>query len=248
MSEEFFVEFDKKSVSATVDPHNTTILELIKQVGADQASSYVIKKNGKELFKYSKFSRNNLNQKLSELTEDKPKYQPKMTRMFFPTSGKSGFQFFQGNEQLIGNKMERDQLIKMYRRENELRLSEEIQQKMDGCQMDDDDAYADLLDNLQKEVLKEFGYQGSDEDVSLFRQQLSFYPEDKELKSIPLYSKFNRTRDGPLQVGDELYDTTLCHINDPKSRVSLVEFYKQECDRRKIPQDSPLVIIAGSIT
>jgi len=171
-----------------------------------------------------------------------------MTRMFFPASGKSGFQFYQGDEKLFDKKIDRDLLVKMYKRENQVRVSEEIQMKMDKCQMDDDDTYADLLENIQKTVLREFGFDGSNDDVMLFRQGLNMYPEDKELKSIPLYSKFNRARDGELQIGDELQDSTLCNIDNPNSRVSLVNFYKNECERRNIPEDSPLVIIAGSIT
>lgn len=42
----------------------------------------------------------------------------------------------------------------MYKRENELRLSEAIQQRMDECVIDDQDRYTMLLGEVQKTVLK----------------------------------------------------------------------------------------------
>ena len=74
------------------------------------------------------------------------------------------------------------------------------------------------------------------------------YPEDQELKMIPLYSRFNRARDGNLKEGDSLVDVELCSPENENERISLSSFYKQECQKRNLPEGSPFVILAGSIT
>jgi hypothetical protein len=74
------------------------------------------------------------------------------------------------------------------------------------------------------------------------------YPEDDEIKNIPLYSKYNRARDGDLQQGDQLIDVQLCSPDNENEKISLSSFYRQECEKRKISEGSPFVILAGSIT
>lgn len=90
---------------------------------------------------------------------------------------------------------------------------------------------------------------GDDEDLQVFRQSLGLYADDKELQQLPFYSKFNRAVDGTLKEGDELVDVhTLRTIEDPNTNLSLKTFYEQECEKRNISKDSPLVLFAGSIT
>ena len=152
----FEIKTDKNSYSSSADPNITTLGDLLKTVGVDgNAVQFSIFKGRKEIYKKSNFRFNpsDLEKKLSEL-DSAPIFRPKMTRMFFPTSGKSGFGFFEGNQNLKGKKFEREVLAKMYHRENQLRLSESVQEEMDKCQMNDDDTYAELLDNLQRTVLK----------------------------------------------------------------------------------------------
>jgi len=59
-----------------------------------------------------------------------------------------------------------------------------------------------------------------------------------ELRSIPLYVRFNRARDGDLKSGDEAPDVALVTLdNKETSLLSLNQSL-----------DVPLVVCAGSIT
>jgi hypothetical protein len=156
MEKEYQVIHSEKTVKQNADP-NSTLEELLNKVGVDPKKEiFKVKEGSKIIYSRSRFNFNerDLKKKLSDLNENEINFQSKMTRMFFSTSGKSGFEFFEGNQNLKGKKYDREILIKMYQRENELRLTEEIQEEMDKCQMFDDDAYARLLDNLQRKVLK----------------------------------------------------------------------------------------------
>jgi len=170
-----------------------------------------------------------------------------MTMMFFPSSGKLGFDNYK-NEKVLNEKMiDRETLKKMYQRENDLRLSKEIQEKMDECILSNMNEYANLLESIQRRVLKEYGFNDED-DLDLFREGLGIYNDDEELKSIPYYSKFNRARDGDLNVGDDLFDVSLTSIDQPSNLTSLSSFYESQLNMKNLPNGSPLVVIAGSIT
>jgi len=132
-----------------------------------------------------------------------------------------------------------------------LRLSDEIQEEMDRCETrNDSDQYAQLLERIQKTVLKEFGFEGTDQDLHLFRQGLGMYPDDKELQSIPYYAKYNRVRDeGDVKMGDLLKDVTLTSTQNATELISLKQFYENECAKKNLPVNlTPFVIIAGSVS
>ena len=95
--------------------------------------------------------------------------------------------------------------------------------------------------------MKEFGYQGNEQDLSLFRQGLSMYPEDKELQEIPYYNKYNRARDGYLKVGDTVEDVVLSD-KDCKEKTSLFSFYEQRRQALELGAEASLVVVAGSIS
>ena len=159
LSYEVTIPGEKFNVSTKANPSTTTLAELLKQVGIDpEKKNFVISQGTKTIYKKSGFLFNQLDltKTLLELsTRNELNFRPRMTKMFFPTSGKSGFSFYEGNPNLIGKRFERGVLAKMYHRENELRLSDSVQEEMDKCTTeDDDDTYAELLDNLQRKVLK----------------------------------------------------------------------------------------------
>jgi len=107
-----------------------------------------------------------------------------------------------------------------------------------------------VLDSVQQQVLKEFGYEGTASDLTLFRSGLGMYPNDKELHSIPYYSQFNRAEQGSLDINDAIPNITLHSLNFKKEPFSLQDYYYKQVNKiinnkQKLP---PLIIIAGSIT
>jgi hypothetical protein len=56
------------------------------------------------------------------------------------------------------------------------------------------------------QVVKEFGCSDDDTEkwLVLLRLASSFYPDDSDFMTIPLYKRFNRSRDGTLNVGDTI--------------------------------------------
>jgi len=112
--------------------------------------------------------------------------------------------------------------------------------------LSDDSKYSLLIENVQKQVLREFGFSGSDEDVSLLRSSMGYYAEDKELLSIPYYSKFNRCVNGNMKVGDKVEDVSL-HFLDGNSKTTLFEFYQKRCGELGL-KDASMVIVSGSIS
>jgi len=95
--------------------------------------------------------------------------------------------------------------------------------------------------------LNEFGFK-EESDLEIFRESLGMYSNDKEISSIPYYSKYNRARDGELKVGSEMVDVLLANKENPFQQISLNQFYKDELQKKNLNDDAPFVIIAGSIT
>ena len=95
--------------------------------------------------------------------------------------------------------------------------------------------------------MKEFGYE-EEGDLEIFRESLGNFLEDKEVSSIPYYSKYNRAQNGTLNVGDQLVDVPLTSIDSPSSEISLVSFYQEQIEKKNLNKDAPFVVIAGSIT
>jgi len=126
-------------------------------------------------------------------------------------------------------------------------LGSEVQDQMDKCISKNMDEYANLLETVQRNVLKEFGYE-EESDLDLFRESLGNNSDDEEICSIPYYSKFNRAREGDLHIGDTFSDVLLTDINDPFQYLSLSSFYKSQLEKKNLGNNAPFVIVAGSIT
>ena len=165
--------------------------------------------------------------------------------MMYPTSARVGFKMYK-DETLGGKKIERNLLGEMYKRENEIRLSKEMQEEMERKMTSGEmSGYVELVEEIQRRVVKEFGFGGSEEDLSLFRQGLSMYPEDSELQQIPYYSRFNRANDGDLKEGDSVRDVQLVDTEGTKS--TLFSFYNSQVDKSS-KAGLPFVLLAGSIS
>jgi len=103
----------------------------------------------------------------------------------------------------------RAQLLLMLRREDELRLSSEVQAKY-AQQPDCWDWKWQVTDEVQRQVCEEFGFANNvGEGLDLLRSALSLYPGDAEIKDAAHYLRNNIHTDCPLQVGEIVPDLPL---------------------------------------
>ena len=249
-------EYNPEKFEFKVDVKKTTLGELLEKAGLKDRRGIHLSYEGKLIYKktgmmlgMSQNQNEDLNMTLHELFSGgtTKEFTFMMTRMMFPTSGKMGFQNFIDND-LKGNIFDKELMIKMYHRENELRLSDTIQEKMDNCEIREYDGYVKILDEIQKTVLKENGFEGNCDELKIYRQGIGYYKDDPQVISIPLYSKYNRAKEGNIGEGDDLIDVLLTNPETPNSQISLSSFYQKTISQKNLPQNTPMVVIAGSIT
>eukprot|EP00808_Paulinella_micropora_P024232 g71857.t1 len=129
---------------------------------------------------------------------------------------------------------DRERLKAMLLRERELRLSPETQALFDltgggSC----DGVYLDV----QGQVAQEFGL-SEEAGIYAIRTVAARFPNDKELLSIPYYVRYNRSRQGKLQVGDAAPDAApLLRLDGRPCKLSTFGGVER-----------PLVVVAGSIS
>jgi len=128
-------------------------------------------------------------------------------------------------------------LKSMLRRENELRLSPETQKLYESAEKRNDTDWMEVTATLQERVLREFGVAEEDMARGLYTLRTSnqIFPDDPEMKEIPLYVKYNIARQGSLNVGDSATDVPLTTLDN--QTVSLLQYCKP---------NRPLVIIGAS--
>eukprot|EP00698_Gefionella_okellyi_P019658 TRINITY_DN6058_c0_g1_i1.p1 TRINITY_DN6058_c0_g1~~TRINITY_DN6058_c0_g1_i1.p1 ORF type:complete len:225 (-),score=40.22 TRINITY_DN6058_c0_g1_i1:541-1215(-) len=129
-------------------------------------------------------------------------------------------------------------LKKMLRRETELRLSPEIQALYAQAERSGTEDWMDVTNRMQRQLVRDFGF-GAVEDavVDMLRRASVLYPHDSDFRTIPLYVRHNRARQGDLVRGSPVPDVPLAHEDG-----SLTSLHKLQLPGR------PLVVLAGSIT
>jgi len=161
-------------------------------------------------------------------------------RMLFPTSGRVGFEPVVYN----GPAIPKDVLVKMLRIENEIRLTEEVQDKLDQTIIADSDSYTEIIEGIQKTVLKQFGFEADQTNLTRYRAASSMYPDDAEIKNEAYYYKFNRSRQGNLKEGDSINLQSLSLYNlATNQHQNIYDILQVESNTQL-----PLVLIAGSIS
>jgi len=135
-------------------------------------------------------------------------------------------------------------------RESELRLTPEVQEayaRTGGA--------ADVTINVQKQVAEEFGFPNPEVGIDVLRTAESRFPDDAEIKELSHYRKFNRCKQGDLELGQaapdvQVYDldgkamSIFDGIKTKEEKSNEIEF---SAKRRRInSDDSPIVLIAGS--
>jgi len=126
-------------------------------------------------------------------------------------------------------------LKKMLIRENELRLSSEVQARYENAEKSECIDWLKVTEEVQKQVIEEFGYLNSLENaLYCLRSAAVLYPDDPEFKEIPLYVKYNRARDGSLKEGDRAPNTSPVALDGTSCEL--------------LDKSKPTVLIAGSIS
>jgi len=149
----------------------------------------------------------------------------------------------------------RDTLVKMLKRENEMRLSKEMLEALEmethayeeqekRCQKkntSDNQAHIPWsIAQCQEKLVKEFGYKTSAEisyALQTLRSARALYPNDTEIQNAAFYLKYNRAHRGELKVGDAYKDVPLMTCGQEEKNLSEI-----------INSEKATVIISGSVT
>eukprot|EP01119_Soliformovum_irregulare_P009336 TRINITY_DN22583_c0_g1_i1.p1 TRINITY_DN22583_c0_g1~~TRINITY_DN22583_c0_g1_i1.p1 ORF type:complete len:169 (+),score=34.47 TRINITY_DN22583_c0_g1_i1:34-507(+) len=155
--------------------------------------------------------------------------------MLYRTSGKRNYDRLSVELWSGVTPMDRDVLIKMLRREDELRKSPETMRKYSKS-----DAWSHLRAvtiGIQKQVLKEFGLPVTDQQLYAFQTTRAKYEDDEEIKNLAVYIKFDYSQRGSLNGGEAIPSGITLHNLDGTS-FSLGDKVTAK----------PLIIMAGSYT
>eukprot|EP01121_Diplochlamys_sp_Union-15-3_P021666 TRINITY_DN8891_c0_g1_i2.p1 TRINITY_DN8891_c0_g1~~TRINITY_DN8891_c0_g1_i2.p1 ORF type:complete len:366 (+),score=40.92 TRINITY_DN8891_c0_g1_i2:98-1195(+) len=156
--------------------------------------------------------------------------------MFHPVNGRVGFDLLPV-PQNITEKPSVEVMKQILKREDELRLSAEVQ----ALFSDPGNDTVHVAAIVQERVAKEFGFQNVEEAVSIIRSVPALYPDHPELHRIPHYQKYNRSKRGSLNVGDTIPDVPLSFLDG--APISLLRYVDKYCTPGKL-----LVINSGSFS
>lgn len=113
----------------------------------------------------------------------------------------------------------RSQLLKMLRREDELRLSEEVQDRY-ALYPESWDWKWQVTDEVQRQVCEESGFADSvEEGLDLLRSSQVLFPGDEEIKQAAHYLKYNIHAACPLQPGCVVPDVGLHTLSGEEVRL-----------------------------
>lgn len=141
--------------------------------------------------------------------------------------------------QLEGKKLYIDKatLKEMLRREHYLRTCEETQAKYAQAEGREDTDWMEVTIGLQEQVIQEFKIKDMKLGLYYLRRACDFYPDDPDFLTIPLYHKYQRSRQGDLRVGDKC-PSVLLHLLNGQS-TDLLDLCQP---------NMPTCIFAGSYT
>jgi len=152
-----------------------------------------------------------------------------MCRMFHPSNGRNNFDTVYPTVPLE-LMPPRETLIKILSRDNELRLSSDIQEEYWVS-----DFPSKITLKVQTQAVNEYKY----EDPWIIPSALAYYKDDPEIMGIPHYVKYNRSQPGKIKVGDQVPDLPLTHLKGCGTSMH----------QELAPHSSlPVVLVAGSYT
>jgi hypothetical protein len=141
-------------------------------------------------------------------------------------------------EQKSPSLLKKKDITPMLQREEELRFSEDVQQRFTIAESTGNSEWMDVAEELQLQVLTEFKYLtgNKEEDGSyLTRLLLHEYRLAAQNNTINVQIRQNICRRGDLSVGDDAINVRLTNINGENKH--LLDYQKK---------GRPLVVIAGS--
>jgi len=133
--------------------------------------------------------------------------------------------------------LSREILIKMLKRETELRKSHETQILFDECTRKGQ-FVGDVIESLQIRVLEEFGFFPANDYLLAYLTTRARFPNDSEISNAAVYIKHDRSRQGDLRIGSLMPSLNIHQLSGDE--VKLEDFSKNS--------DRPLIIMAASFT
>ncbi|CAG8441450.1 4279_t:CDS:2 [Acaulospora morrowiae] len=146
----------------------------------------------------------------------------------------------------------KEKLLTLLREEERRRLSPEMQRKYyevgndPTCGMD----WMDVTDQMQHELVREFGY--SDEAVQLLRRAPQLYPNDPEFHTTQVYVRNNIANIGNLTEGMSAPDCSLIPLEPSMFKTMVINSNTNSPNmvslRLLYKSGRPLVLFGGSYT
>ena len=97
----------------------------------------------------------------------------------------------------------------------------------------------ELTNQLQLRVVREAGL--PDEAVDLIRSAQYLFPDEPDMREIPHYVKYNRSKTGLLTIGTKAPSTNVVELDG--CPTTLGSYFERSRHRQR-----PLVLIGGSFT
>lgn len=109
-------------------------------------------------------------------------------------------------------------LINILKREEEIRWSEWYQKKCDELK-DEPNGWIRLSEQVQYQVVKEFGFVSdmeADIAVNYMRRASQLYPDEEQFKIIPVYVRNNRAKQTKFKEKDPIPNIFIFDLNQKK--------------------------------
>jgi len=135
-------------------------------------------------------------------------------------------------------KFDKEKLMQILRKEDEIRKSENIQLKYSVMFNEQEVNPVEFDREIIKDTLKNFGYR-PDEDESLQAYQFSCgeYLEDEEVKECVVWMKYDFMKNCPFELGDNFVD---CPVMTLENETKMISDYMVD--------EKPFIFIGGSYT
>ncbi|XP_064605424.1 uncharacterized protein LOC135470424 [Liolophura sinensis] len=167
-------------------------------------------------------------------------------RMRSKRSGKSGFGYYGVDDSSKARKddpgnftTDRELVMKMLKRENELRFSQETQclyDKGNGLPGHASVPPGSIEDKIQIQVLREHKIEPTSANIHQYRCLNYLFRDDKTVRELVVYMSKDRSREGDLRMGDNCPDVPL--LSTDLVKLKLTDLF---------PEDGkPLMVFAAS--
>ncbi len=126
-------------------------------------------------------------------------------------------------------KLDRNKILTILKREEDIRFSQEYLYKCSEVSHIPN-AWLDVTDNMQKDLLKEFGYRDELTNtlaVNVIRKALYIYPDDEDIKNSVVHFRENIANKGKYKTGDSLKNISLHDLDNKEIDLfKLLDFNK----------------------